>query len=48
MPLTLPRRNMARMFYFALPRKRYHLDAVDAWMDNCRAMDRDMEARLRG
>lgn len=38
-PLTLPRRDMRRSFYFALPRKRYALEAVDAWMDNCHHMD---------
>lgn len=38
-PLTLPRRTMRRTFYFALPRHRYHLEPVNAWMANCRAMD---------
>ena len=47
-PLTLPRRDMRRTFYFALPRKRYHVEAVDAWMANCRTMDRDMGATVRG
>ena len=38
-PLTLPRRNMRRTFYFALPRKRFRLDSVEAWMRTCREMD---------
>jgi len=37
-PLKLPRRDMRRTFYFALPRKRYHPEAVDSWMHVCRAM----------
>ncbi len=39
-PLTLPRRNMRRTFYFALPRKRFHLESVASWMRTCREMDR--------
>jgi DNA-binding transcriptional LysR family regulator len=39
-PLELPRRNMRRRFYFALPRKRYHSESMAAWMQNCREMDR--------
>lgn len=42
-PLTLPRRTMRRTFYFALPRHRYHLEPVNAWMANCRAMDGEKE-----
>ncbi len=38
-PLALPRRNMRRKFYFALPRERYEREAVDAWMRICRKMD---------
>jgi len=38
-PLALPRRNMKRTFYFALPRKRFRLDSVQFWMDTCRALD---------
>jgi DNA-binding transcriptional LysR family regulator len=38
-PLTLPRRNMRRTFYFALPRKRYRLESVESWMRTCREMD---------
>ncbi len=34
-PLTLPNRDMKRTFYFALPKQRYHLSAVDAWMNTC-------------
>lgn len=39
-PLTLPRRDMRRTFYFALPRQRFELDSVASWMENCRAMDK--------
>ncbi|MEZ5573178.1 MAG: LysR substrate-binding domain-containing protein [Halioglobus sp.] len=38
-PLNLPRRNMRRTFYFALPRKRFALDSVESWMRTCREMD---------
>lgn len=38
-PLTLPRRNMRRTFYFAVPRNRFPLASVNAWMDTCRKMD---------
>ena len=38
-PLTLPRRNLRRMFYFALPKKRYRLESVEYWMRTCRDMD---------
>jgi DNA-binding transcriptional LysR family regulator len=38
-PLTLPRRDMRRTFYFALPRKHFKLDSVEAWMRTCQAMD---------
>jgi DNA-binding transcriptional LysR family regulator len=38
-PLTLPRRDMHRTFYFALPRKRFYLESVEAWMRTCRVMD---------
>ena len=38
-PLTLPRRDMRRTFYFALPRKRYPMEAVEAWMQTCHATD---------
>lgn len=38
-PLALPRRNMRRTFYFALPKKRFNLESVESWMNNCRAMD---------
>ena len=31
-PLQLARRDMRRTFYFALPRKRFHLEPVEAWM----------------
>ncbi len=40
-PLTLPRRDMRRTFYFALPRGRYPIEAVEAWMAICREMDRE-------
>jgi DNA-binding transcriptional LysR family regulator len=38
-PLTLPRRNMRRTFYFALPRDRFRLESVEFWMRTCREMD---------
>jgi DNA-binding transcriptional LysR family regulator len=38
-PLTLPRRDMRRTFYFALPRKRFGLESVRFWMDTCRSVD---------
>ena len=38
-PLTIPRRNMRRTFYFALPRKRYPLESSRFWMDTCRSVD---------
>ena len=38
-PLTLPRRDMSRTFYFALPRKRFSLESIRFWMDTCRSMD---------
>jgi DNA-binding transcriptional LysR family regulator len=38
-PLKLPRRNMRRTFYFALPRQRFHLETVEAWMQTCRDTD---------
>jgi DNA-binding transcriptional LysR family regulator len=39
-PLILPRRNMRRTFYFAVPRQRFHLESVESWMRTCREMDR--------
>lgn len=38
-PLTLPRRDMKRTFYFALPRKRFGLESVQFWMNTCRSVD---------
>lgn len=38
-PLTLPRRDMRRTFYFALPKGRFNQDSVASWMANCRSMD---------
>ncbi len=38
-PLRLPRRDMRRTFYFALPRKRFQQETVDAWMRTCRETD---------
>ena len=38
-PLQLPRRNMRRSFYFALPKKRFPLESVQFWMNNCREVD---------
>jgi DNA-binding transcriptional LysR family regulator len=37
-PLKLPRRNMRRTFYFALPKKRFNKVAVESWMQVCRDM----------
>lgn len=36
-PLQLPRRDMRRRFYFALPRKRHSKAAVDTWIQLCSA-----------
>jgi DNA-binding transcriptional LysR family regulator len=38
-PLELPRRDMRRTFYFALPKKRFKLESVESWMATCRTMD---------
>ena len=38
-PLALPRRNMRRTFYFALPKNRFPMESVQFWMNTCRAMD---------
>jgi len=38
-PLRLPRRNMRRHFYFALPRSREYTESVTSWMHNCRDTD---------
>lgn len=38
-PLKLPKRNMRRKFYFALPKKRYYKSAVESWMSVCKNMD---------
>ncbi|MDG2047369.1 MAG: LysR family transcriptional regulator [Halioglobus sp.] len=38
-PLTLPRRDMRRTFYFALAKNRFRLESVKSWMETCRAMD---------
>lgn len=38
-PLALPKRDMSRRFYFALPRKRYHSRALASWMQTCIEMD---------
>jgi DNA-binding transcriptional LysR family regulator len=38
-PLNLPRRNMQRTFYLALPRRREHKESVKSWMQNCRDTD---------
>ncbi len=37
--LQLPRRDMRRTFYFALPRQRFPLDSVECWMETCRSID---------
>lgn len=38
-PLKLPRRDMKRTFYFALPRKRFQLESIQYWMNTCRSVD---------
>jgi len=38
-PLSLPRRDMRRTFYFALPKDRFHTTAATSWMNNCIEMD---------
>ncbi|AQA19168.1 LysR family transcriptional regulator [Halioglobus japonicus] len=38
-PLTLPRRDLRRSFYFVLPRQRYPIESVSYWMDTCRSVD---------
>ncbi len=35
-PLKLPRRDMRRTFYFALPKDRFQKEAVESWMTTCR------------
>jgi len=39
-PLKLPKRDMRRTFYFVVPKKRIHAEAVEAWMQTCLNMDR--------
>jgi DNA-binding transcriptional LysR family regulator len=39
-PLRIPRRDMSRTFYFALPKHRTPNPAINAWMETCRDMDR--------
>jgi len=34
-PLKLPKRDMKRTFYFALPKQRYKTAAIDWWMAGC-------------
>ena len=38
-PLKVPRRDMRRTFYFALPKKRFQRETVEAWMRTCRETD---------
>lgn len=38
-PLSLPRRDMRRSFYFALTKERYPLESVQSWMNTCRLLD---------
>ena len=38
-PLTLPKRDMRRTFYFALPKDRFEAESVASWMRICRSMD---------
>lgn len=37
-PLKLPKRDMGRTFYFALPRDRFQKEAVESWMKTCRGL----------
>ncbi|MCB1666726.1 MAG: LysR family transcriptional regulator [Pseudomonadales bacterium] len=41
-PLKIPKRDMRRTFYFALPKHRSPNNAVDAWMSTCRLMEQQM------
>jgi hypothetical protein len=34
-PLKLPKRDMKRTFYFALPKQRHKTAAIDWWMAGC-------------
>jgi DNA-binding transcriptional LysR family regulator len=34
-PLKLPKRDMKRTFYFALPKKRHKTAAIDWWVEEC-------------
>jgi len=45
-PLELPRVNMRRTFYFALPKKRFHTRALDVWMQTC--IESDARPGLHG
>jgi DNA-binding transcriptional LysR family regulator len=38
-PLAMPRRNLRRTFYFALPRDRFPVEAVNSWMATCRKIE---------
>jgi len=38
-PLKLPKRDMTRTFYFALPKNRHRKVAIDWWMQQCRNAD---------
>ncbi|QFU75664.1 LysR family transcriptional regulator [Halioglobus maricola] len=38
-PLTLPRRDLSRSFYFVLRKQRYPLASVNDWMETCRSVD---------
>ncbi len=40
-PLKLPKRDMRRTFYFALPKKRFHTVSVESWMRICITMDKN-------
>lgn len=38
-PLQLPKRDMRRTFYFALPKNRFPKKAVQLWIDICKSFD---------
>ena len=47
-PLRLPRRDMRRTFYFALPKKCFPTRSVESWMRICRTMDSKDDSIVAG
>jgi DNA-binding transcriptional LysR family regulator len=45
-PLKLPKRNMKRTFYFALPKKRFDKVSVSEWMQVCRSTDKEEQSTI--